>query len=170
MLSPFHHRLEFLLLKIARIFENKRFSSFYTSGPITFMDLRTISWEVRLVQTVCLRRWTLNFVGPFAKELKSLMFSEIVVIGQSSSRRLGSSSRATIDFARPGWSATSKCLPLTRFRHQYVTGESVTVMKKSFSCLLRQNYVRRSKLSLRAKYFGIFAAWYDWDILLSTCM
>ena len=87
------------------------------------------------------------------------MFSEIVVIGQSSSRCLNSSSGTTIDFAGPGWSATSQCLPLTRYG-QYVTDESVTVTKKSFSCncLPRENHVRRSKLSLRANYFGIFAA------------
>ena len=45
---------------------------------------------------------------------------------------------AFVDFAGPCWSAKSQCLPLTKFRHQYVTDGSMTFMNKSFSCFPRE--------------------------------
>ena len=40
------------IIQITMDFENKRFLSFIANGPITFMNFRALSWEVRWVQTV----------------------------------------------------------------------------------------------------------------------
>ena len=56
-----------------------------------FIDLKTVSLEVRLVQMVLkFSIEYLNFFGP--KKLENLLFSEMIVIGQSSYKCLGLSS------------------------------------------------------------------------------
>jgi len=67
-----------------------KLSLYSANGPKTFINLRAVSWEVK-IQTIFLKfflllySWTLNIIGPFAKKLEYLLFSENVVMGQSSS-------------------------------------------------------------------------------------
>ena len=65
---------------------NKRFSSFLANWPVMFIKLilSAVSWEFRKFKFKQLHCWTLNLIVLFAKTLGNPLFSEIVVIGQSS--------------------------------------------------------------------------------------
>ena len=66
---------------------NKRFSSFLANWQVMFIKLilSAVSWEFRKFKFKRLHCWTLNLIVLFAKTLGNPLFSEIVVIGQSSS-------------------------------------------------------------------------------------
>ena len=66
---------------------NKRFWSFLANWPVMFIKLilSAVSWEFRKFKFKRLHCWTLNLIVLFAKTLGNPLFSEIVVIGQSSS-------------------------------------------------------------------------------------
>ena len=67
---------------------NKRFSRFLANWPVMFIKLilSAVSWEFRKFKLKRLHCWTLNLIVLFAKTLGNPLFSEIVVLGQSSSK------------------------------------------------------------------------------------
>ena len=68
---------------ITTFFEDKRFSSFLTNGPIR-CNYATVE-NFKTVLTYLTSQGTalkfMNVIGPFAKELENLLFSKTVVIG-----------------------------------------------------------------------------------------
>ena len=73
----------------------------------------------------------LNFIGPFAKKLENLLFSEMIVIGQSSYKCLGLSSH-TITILKIR-SVTHLITKVSNIMHTQINGwpSKVTLQKTS---------------------------------------